>query len=150
MRILRLVIVALAVVFVAIQFVPYGRDHTQPPVTQEAPWATPEARQIAVQSCYDCHSDQTKWRWYTNVAPFSWYVQNHVDDGRRALNFSEWNGRQRSRDLVEVVNGGSMPPLSYVLLHPSAKLSASEKQKLIPALQALAAQSGGRGERERG
>ncbi len=142
MRTLRLVVVGLAGALVAIQFVPYGRDRTNPPVVQDAPWNSAESARIAVTACYDCHSNETKWRWYDKLAPASWLVQNHVDEGREALNFSEWGRRQEIDDLVESVIGGSMPPRSYLLLHPSAKLSVDEKEQLVAALRALAARSG--------
>lgn len=136
-------------VVVLIQLVPYGRNHSNPPVTQDAPWADPAARAIAVASCYDCHSNQTVWRWYDKVAPASWYVQNHISEGRQALNFSEWDKPQRLREASETVLGGSMPPRSYTLLHPSAKLSDAQKQVLASALDAMSGQTAG-GVRKRG
>ena len=143
MRLVRWVAYALAAVFVALQLVPYGRDHTNPPVTQDAPWTSAEARRIAVASCYDCHSNETNWRWYSHVAPVSWLVRDDVTEGREALNFSEWDRRQdESDDLVESVTDGAMPPRSYLLMHPSARLSGAEKERFLAALAALA------GERE--
>ena len=125
-------------VLLVIQVVPYGRNHSNPPVTAEATWASPEARQLAVRACYDCHSNQTNWRWYSRIAPVSWYVSNHVEDGRRALNFSEWDRPQpEGRELAGSLSEGSMPPRSYLLLHPSAQLSSSEKAKLAAALHDL-------------
>jgi hypothetical protein len=70
-RILRLLLIVGVVVFVAIQLVPYGRDHTNPPVTAEPRWDSPQTRTLAVSACFDCHSNETAWPWYTNVAPFS-------------------------------------------------------------------------------
>lgn len=137
MRVLRLAVFGLAGIMVLLQVVPYGRDHTNPPVTRDAPWSNEEARRIAVAACYDCHSNETKWRWYSNVAPVSWLLQNHVDEGRSRLNFSEWDRRQRIGELVESVTEGSMPPRSYLLMHWSASLSAAEKQTLADALREL-------------
>jgi hypothetical protein len=142
-RILRLVVFGLAGVMVVLQLVPYGRDHTNPPVTQDAPWSNDEARRIAVAACYDCHSNETNWRWYTNVAPVSWFLQNHVDEGRSRLNFSEWDRRQRLGELVESVSEGSMPPRSYLIVHSAARLSAAEKQKLAAALRELESSQAG-------
>lgn len=141
-----LVVAGLLGAVVLIQLVPYGRNHGNPPVTQDAPWGDPAARAIAVASCYDCHSNQTVWRWYDKVAPVSWYVQNHISDGRQTLNFSEWDKPQRLREASETVLGGSMPPRSYTLLHPSAKLSDAQKQVLVSALEAMSGQTadGGR------
>ena len=85
MRIVRLAVFALGGLSVALQLVPYGRDHTNPPVTRDAPWTRTEARRIAVGACYDCHSNETRWPWYSNVAPLSWLVQDDVDEGRDEL-----------------------------------------------------------------
>lgn len=120
------------------QAVPYGRAHSNPPVTEAARWPAGPGEQIAEQSCYDCHSNLTRWRWYSNVAPASWLVQHDVEDGRDILNFSEWNrGQPGAGDVVEQVSSGEMPPLQYTILHPSASLSASEKSKLVAALTRL-------------
>jgi hypothetical protein len=116
-------------------------------VVADAPWPDAASRSVAVTSCYDCHSNETKWRWYSNVAPASWLIQRDVDDGRRKLNFSEWP--QNAHDLADVVDGGSMPPTKYTLLHPDARLSSAEKARLLAALKTLEATRGGNG-RNRG
>jgi hypothetical protein len=148
MRLLRVTVFGLAGGLVALQLVPYGRDHTNPPVIRDAPWASAEARRIAVTACYDCHSNETRWPWYSNVAPMSWLVQDDVDEGRDKLNFSEWERRQDADDLVESVTEGSMPPRAYTLVHSSARLSAAEKEILLAAMRALQGEDGD-GERGR-
>ncbi|MGH9263079.1 MAG: heme-binding domain-containing protein [Acidimicrobiales bacterium] len=145
MRIVRMLVFGLAGLFVLVQFVPYGRDHDNPPVTRDAPWIRAEGRRLAVAACYDCHSNETRWPWYSNVAPASWLVQNDVDEGRDELNFSEWDRDQDADDLVESVTDGSMPPRAYLLAHPSARLSDAEKEELLAALDALAAGEGSSG-----
>lgn len=142
MRTLRTVVIGLTALFVAIQAVPYGWHRSNPAVVQDAPWDSPESARLARAACYDCHSNETTWRWYDKVAPASWLVQNHVDEGRQALNFSEWGRPQDVREMVETVTEGSMPPRSYEILHPSARLSAEERAQLAAALQALAARTG--------
>ena len=137
MRVVKWGVLALVGLFAVIQLLPYGRDHTNPPVTQEASWPTPQARRLAVDACYDCDSNQTNWRWYSFVAPASWYVANHVRDGRARLNFSEWDRPQRAGQLTETVLDGSMPPRYYTLLHPAARLSRAKKQALADALGGL-------------
>jgi hypothetical protein len=123
--------------FLLIQTIPYGRDHSNPPVTQEPAWDSPQTRALAVSACFDCHSNQTKWPWYSNIAPVSWLVQRDVDDGRARLNFSEWDSPQRRADEVaEAVDEGNMPPLQYRLLHPGSRLSSSERQTLVQGLVA--------------
>ena len=137
-RLIKLGLIGGVALFVLIQIVPYGRDHGNPPVTQAAAWPAGPGEQLAVQSCYDCHSNLTKWRWYSNIAPVSWLVQHDVEDGRGALNFSEWNkGQPGLGDLVEKISSGEMPPTQYTLIHPSASLSSSEEAQLVAALTKL-------------
>jgi hypothetical protein len=138
MRMVKRIAVLLAAVFVVMQLVPYGWRHSNPPVTQDAPWPSEEARALAVTACYDCHSNETKWRWYSYVAPASWLVRSDVDKGRDKLNFSEWDRRQRRIGKADnTVEKGQMPPGKYTIIHPDAKLSATEKQTLIDALEKL-------------
>jgi hypothetical protein len=123
------------------QAVPYGRAHANPPIRQEPAWDTAQTRALVVRACFDCHSNQTEWAWYSNVAPVSWLVQRDVERGRRALNFSEWDrAQERGREAAESVQEGSMPPAFYTLVHPGAQLSASERQLLIRGLAALPGQ----------
>jgi hypothetical protein len=127
--------IALIVVLIAAQFIPVNR--TNPPVTREVKWDTPTTRALAQRACFDCHSNETNWVWFDNIAPASWYVAHHIDDGRRSLNFSEWD--QPNSDFEEVsrsMKNGEMPLWDYVLLHPSAKLTAEEQTALLNGLQA--------------
>lgn len=118
--------------FGIIQLIPYGREHANPAVLQEPQWSSPQVRAIAQRACFDCHSNETTWPWYSNIAPFSWLIQHDVGEGRRKLNFSEWGrGREGGEEVGEVIQRGSMPPAYYVMLHPPAKLSSSEKDTLI-------------------
>ena len=96
---------ALVLLLLAVQLVPFGRDHANPPVTQEVRWDSTRTRELAVGACYDCHSNLTTWPWYSNVAPVSWLVYADVQGGREALNFSEWDKPQgeESSDVAEVV-----------------------------------------------
>ncbi len=142
-RILLWAIGVAVVVFVLIQFVPYGRtSHSNEPATNPFPWADPQAEAIARESCYDCHSNETKWWWATNIAPFSWLVQHDVDGGRARLNFSAWDGQPSAESIQEAVNG-EMPPLQYVMIHPGAKLTDAEKQTLVQGYAAGIAANGG-------
>jgi hypothetical protein len=131
-------VVGLVVVaFVIIQLVPYGHNHTNPPVVAEPPWNAPQTRALAMRACYDCHSNETVWPWYTNVAPVSWLVQRDVDEGRRKLNFSIWDPPPRApRGLARTIQQGQMPPSYYTLIHPEAQLSQPETQALIQGLEA--------------
>jgi hypothetical protein len=123
--------------FVLVQAFPYGRRHTNPPVQAEPLWNSPETRAVAVRACFDCHSNQTDWRWYTNVAPVSWLTEDDVDGGRARLNFSEWTRPQPwAGQAAQAARDGNMPPWYFLPLHPEAKLSAEEQQALIQGLAA--------------
>jgi len=120
----------------AIQLVPYGRDVTNPPVIAEPAWDSPATREIAQRACFDCHSNETVWPWYSRVAPVSWLVYRDVQEGREKLNFSEWGqGEQEVDEIVEVVQEGEMPMPIYLPMHPEARLGPAEKQALIQGFQ---------------
>jgi Haem-binding domain len=134
-----LIVIATSLVgaFLLMQLVPY-RVHN-PNTRREPNWDSPRTRALAVAACYDCHSNEVQTPWYGKIAPVSWLITNHVDEGRAALNFSDWNsGRDgRSDDLLEVVRDGSMPPsyFTWFGLHSNAKLSAAERDELIRGLR---------------
>jgi len=122
---------------ILIQFLPYGHDHTNPPVTAEPQWDSQQTRDLVTRACYDCHSNQTTWPWYSNIAPVSWLIQHDVEEGRSRLNFTEWNQPQREVDnAARQVQRGAMPPSYYGIMHPTANLTPDEKQALIQGLQA--------------
>lgn len=134
----------LVIGFLVIQLVPYGRDHTNPPVTAEPAWDSETTRNLAGRACFDCHSNETAWPWYSNVAPISWRLQRHVDEGREKLNLSEWGtGEQETDEIVEVVRDGEMPPWDYLILHPEARLSDADRQALLDGLAATFGEGGG-------
>jgi hypothetical protein len=135
--------IGLLVLFGLIQAVPYGRSHSNPPVLAEPRWDSPRTRALAVRACFDCHSNQTTWRWYSNVAPASWLIQRDVSGGRSQFDFSEWNRPQDVSigDIADSIRGGSMPPWFYTLLHSNAALSSAEKDALVRGLEATFANS---------
>ncbi len=125
------------ILFGLIQIVPYGRDHTNPAVIAEPQWDSTATRDLAVRACYDCHSNETIWPWYSNIAPVSWIVQRHTDEGREEINFSEWGVRPYEIDeLSESIVEGEMPMSSYLITHAEARLSDAEKQQLMDGLDA--------------
>ncbi|MCI0485515.1 MAG: heme-binding domain-containing protein [Blastocatellia bacterium] len=128
--------IALAVVFMGAQIV--RPEKTNPPVDtgrtlQAHAEVPPEVDAILKRACYDCHSNETKWPWYSNVAPASWFVTDHVNHGRKHLNFSDWarvsehaekqDAEAKLDEIIEEVKGRNMPLSSYLSLHPEAKLS---------------------------
>ena len=130
------VVIGLIAGFVLIQFLPYGHDHTNPAVSAEPQWDSPQTLDLAVRACYDCHSNQSSWPWYSNIAPISWLIQHDVQQGRARLNFSQWGSSGRGAgDAAEQLQRGTMPQWYYVLLHPTANLTSAEKQALIQGLQ---------------
>ncbi len=132
-----LALLALAVLAALIQAVPYGRRHTNPPVVAEPSWDSPETRALAVRACFDCHSNETRWPWYTSVAPVSWLAQHDVDEGRRELNFSEWNRAQReAREAAKTVRKHEMPPWYYWVPRAGERLTPTEEVALERGLAA--------------
>ena len=118
----------------ALQFVPVSR--TNPPEREPA-MAPPEVHMILRRSCYDCHSNETRWPWYSRIAHGSFLISRDVTEGRRELNLSTWSqydARRKARKLREIgeqVEKGKMPQWYYVLLHPDARLSAADRQLLL-------------------
>jgi hypothetical protein len=137
-RALLVVVGILVVGFVAIQLVPV--DRTNPPVLSEPNWDSPQTRQLAERACFDCHSNETTWPWYSYVAPVSWMVARDVQVGRQVVNFSDWahvRGEGRSAgEMSEVIRGGWMPPANYLSTHPEARLTDAEKDALVQGLRA--------------
>jgi hypothetical protein len=135
---LYLVVSTLLGAFLLIQLVPYRISN--PSTRQEPHWDSARTRRLAVAACYDCHSNETKSEWFSNIAPVSWWLKNHVDEGRSALNFSEWNRKQGegAGDAAETVAEGSMPPAYYTWfrLHSAAKLTKAERDELVRGLKA--------------
>jgi len=114
-----------------IQLVPYGRHHSNPASRVEPKWDKPATRALARRACFDCHSNETVWPWYSHVAPVSWLVLHDVEDGRHSMNFSEWDKPQDDADhAAKMVNRGKMPLKKYLLLHPDARLSNAERDSL--------------------
>jgi Haem-binding domain len=146
-QVLKRVLLALAIVFVAIQFVPYGWWHDNPPVVDDTPWPDPAAEAVARSSCYACHSNETDWPLYSYVAPMSWLVRSDVESGRDKFNFSDWDRSEGDADkAVDVIEDSSMPPDRYTLIHRDASLSAEERDVLVSALLGMGGEdSSGRG-----
>ena len=148
LMVLSSIAIASVAVFALIQAVPYGRSHTNGPVTGEPKWSSPETRELMVRACFGCHSNEVEYPSYANVAPISWAVQNHVDEGRSQVNYSEFTTNSEGADeTIEVIQEGSMPPAYYTAFgrHPEANLTTAEMNTLIAGLKATSgmADSGG-------
>jgi len=128
------IIVALLVIFVGLQFIPVNQ--TNPPERGQPP-APPAVLTVLRRACYDCHSNETVWPWYSRIAPASLLLANDVNEGRKEVNFSTWENydeqrrRRKFREIAKEVDRDSMPPVYFVLLHPEAKLSAADRELVI-------------------
>ena len=139
----RKIALGIVTLLVLIQLVPYGRSHENPPHVKEPAWDSAKTRELAKAACFDCHSNQTVWPWYSHIAPVSWLLQDHVDDGRKHLNFSEFNHPQRDADeAVEMVEKSIMPLKNYTWLHPEARLSDADRDALAKGLEATLGKGG--------
>lgn len=134
-RIILPLIGILVLAFIAIQLVPYGRNHDNPAVVAEPNWDSPQTRELFMTACGDCHSNETVWPWYSNIAPVSWLVQNDVEEGRSKFNVSRWGqGENEAHEAAETIQEGEMPPPIFLITHPEARLSDADEQTLIRGL----------------
>jgi hypothetical protein len=112
-------------------------DTVQPTSTAGLVRMTPEARQAMQRACQDCHSDKTRWPWYSHLAPVSWLVRKDVEEGRKFLNFSRWEsysptGRMAYlASIASAAKSESMPPKAYLAMHPDARLSAEDREAVV-------------------
>src|SRR5438093_3752144 len=112
-------------------------QRTNPPVRGDLE-APPPVQEFLREACYDCHSNQTRWPWYSALAPFSWLIQHDVMTGRRRLNFSEWRDyasdpetvAQKLREVAKTVTDGNMAPRYYEMLHPRRRLTNEERRRM--------------------
>lgn len=137
-------LVILLVAFIIIQFFPI--DKVNPPVNERMDFLTikktpEEVSKVIRNSCYDCHSNETKYPWYSNIAPVSWWMKDHIIDGRKHLNFSTFATYDTERQLrkldesVEMIEKDKMPLETYLLAHQNARLSDADKKMLIKYLK---------------
>ena len=123
--------------FALIQVIPLGRNHANPDMLNEPKWDSAETRALFKRACFDCHSNETNWPWYSNLAPMSWMLQMDVDNARANMNFSEWDESNGiNADLIaRKVANNEMPKARYLMLHPEARLTQAEKDQLIQGIR---------------
>lgn len=127
---MKKVLIIIVIILIAIQFIPVNK--TNPPVTAGLN-APAELMSVFKKSCYDCHSHETVWPWYSNIVPVSLLIINDVNEGRGHLNFSEWENLSRKNkaklkeEIWEEIEKGGMPLGKYILLHPEAELNQKDK-----------------------
>jgi hypothetical protein len=131
----KYILITLIALFLIIQLIPVDREN--PYIESNAEIKTsPEVKNILKKSCYDCHSNQTNWPFYSYIAPISWLVSSDVSDGRKHLNFTEWNNLSPEKivkiksEIEEEISEDEMPLPSYTFIHSDAKLSAEQKNIL--------------------
>ena len=138
MNVKRLVLILIGgaiVLFLLIQLIPFGHNRTNPSVVSEPNWSNSQARALVKEHCFQCHSNETNWTWYANIAPGSWLIAMDVIEGRKKFNFSDWNNNPGELDeMIETIQRGDMPPIQYWIFHPGSRLNDQQKQELIDAL----------------
>ena len=134
MKWIKKTVIVLVIALVAMQFIPVDRSN---PSDRGQPAAPSEVETILRRACYDCHSNETRWRWYAQIAPISFLLARDVKEGRREVNFSIWDRyeqRRKARKLKEIVKEveeGDMPPWYYVSVHADAKLSQADREAIV-------------------
>jgi len=140
------IVIALIAFLVIAQFFPI--DKTNPTSDQSLDFITLTNPPLAIAhnleiACYDCHSNQSKYPWYTNVAPISWWIKGHIDNGRKHLNFSNWgeykDGKKDHKldECIDLVEKNWMPLLTYKIAHPDSKMSEEERMEMIAFFKSL-------------
>jgi len=133
MKRLLLVVILL---FISIQFIPYGLDHTNPPQLGKLKWDSNRTQTLFMRACGDCHSNRTQWEWYSSIAPLSWGIYKYIQDGREQFNISMWGVQDKNslEKAIREIKEEKMPITYYLWTHPEAKLSSQDKEFLILGL----------------
>lgn len=146
MKILKIIALILLIAFIGIQFIPTERNQSE--IVPEADFLlvnnTPEKIGNLLQvSCYDCHSNNTKYPWYNKIQPIAWFLEDHIIEGKKELNFSEWddysNRRKKSKlkSIISQIRDDEMPLFSYTIIHGDAKFSESEKKLVMDYMKRI-------------
>ena len=138
MKWVKRIVIALVAIWALLQiYTLVGINRTNPAVVQEVKWDSTATRELAQRACFDCHSNETTWPWYSYVAPVSLRVADHVEEGRQRLNFSDWTQPNEGYEEIEKqITRNFMPLSDYLLMHAEAKLSAQENEALLAGLKA--------------
>ncbi len=140
MNISKKIILGIGIVLIGIQFIRIDKSIPSTEVENniiEYLNISNEVATILKTSCYDCHSNETVYPWYSNVAPVSWWVQSHIDHAREEMNFSEWGTYSEKRvkrkleEIIEELYEGEMPLKSYLIVHRNSKLEDHQMQTLV-------------------
>ena len=146
MKIVKIIALILLIVFVGIQFVPTERNQSNADFKTDFLIVnnTPEKIGVVLQtSCYDCHSNNTEYPWYNKIQPVAWFLEDHIKEGKKELNFNEWEAysdRRKSsklKSIISQIEDDAMPLSSYTLVHRDAILSPSEKALVMDYMKQL-------------
>ena len=131
------IIIGTVVVAIAIQFIPYGKTYTNPPIISEPNWDSPKTKELFKNACANCHSNETIYPWYSKIAPVSWLIESDVDEGREHFNVSTWGTQKKNKgdEAAKELKSGDMPPWFYLPTHPEARLTKEQTQELITGLE---------------
>lgn len=130
-------LITLVVLFVLAEFTLFlpPFSPTNPPVSYEVAWDSPQTEALFNESCADCHSNETVWPWYSYVVPVAWLVTHDVQEGREKFNISTGLMPDEREEIEEEIDEGEMPPEAYLIMHPNATLTDEEKTLLVTGLE---------------
>lgn len=141
MKIAKKIAIALLIALAVMQFIRPDKNSTENQdyvaVFENETKPPPEVKQLLETSCYDCHSDHTTYPWYNNIAPISYWIADHVEEGKEHLDFSDWQNYSAKKkdhkleELVEEVEEGEMPLNEYTWTHSEARLTAEQRKALM-------------------
>jgi hypothetical protein len=135
-KIFKRILIALLIIFIAIQFIRPAKNRSEGISANDisTKYPVPDSVQAILKvACYDCHSNNTRYPWYAEIQPVAWWLNNHIKDGKRGLNFSEFTSYRikkqfhRLDDINKLVKKNEMPLSSYTLIHTDAKLTEGQK-----------------------
>ncbi|MFI0429185.1 heme-binding domain-containing protein [Mariniflexile sp. HMF6888] len=146
MKIVKIVIMILCVVFVGIQFIPTKRNESHLLSTSDFMMVNTVPKPIESkikESCYDCHSNHTNYPWYNKIQPIAWFMEDHIKEGKKELNFSDWENvsdrrkKSKLKSIISQIKNDEMPLSSYTLIHRDAIFSVSDKKLIVDWFQKL-------------
>lgn len=146
MKIVKIVIMILCVVFVGIQFIPTKRNESHLLSTSDFMMVNTVPKPIESKikaSCYDCHSNHTNYPWHNKIQPIAWFLEDHIKEGKKELNFSEWENvsdrrrKSKLKSIISQIKNDEMPLSTYTLIHRDAIFSVSDKKLIVDWFQKL-------------
>ncbi|MFN0729982.1 heme-binding domain-containing protein [Polaribacter gochangensis] len=146
MKILKIILLILLVVFVGIQFIPTNSNQSKTIPKTDFMFVNTIPNNIKKKlqiSCYDCHSNNTNYPWYNKIQPVAWFLEDHIKDGKKELNFNTWNTystrrkKSKLKSIISQIKDDEMPLTSYTFIHADAKFTKKEKKEIIEWLTQL-------------